>query len=346
MTAAGWRGVWRERSFLPGLVLVALLAGAAIKMAQQPSLQSGGLSALALAILVGIAFGNSVFPRLARHCHSGVDFARSQLLRIGIVLFGFRISAEALFQVGLSGLLIDLLVVVGIFSLASWAGPRWFGLDRQSAMLIGAGSAICGAAAVVACEPVLRAPAHKVSVAVATVVVFGTLSMLLYPWLQSWLQLPPEVYALYVGSTVHEVAQVVVAGSAISEQVAALALIEKMLRVILLAPFILLLTWWLYRGRTEPAAKHRHRPPIPWFAFGFLLVIGLNSLIDLPAAWVERLVSLDDGLLAMAMAALGLRTHHGAIRQAGPGPLLLAALLFVALVLGGGALNIWLLGGL
>ena len=332
------------RSLLAGLLLVTAIALAALLLADTEPFRRAGLGALALAILIGIALGNSVFPRIAPYCHRGVDLARSRLLRIGIVLFGFRISAEALLQVGLSGLLIDLVVVVGIFSLASWAGPRWFGLDRQSAMLIGAGSAICGAAAVVACEPVLRAPAHKVSVAVATVVVFGTLSMLLYPWLQSWLQLPPEVYALYVGSTVHEVAQVVVAGAAVSEQVA--ALIEKMLRVILLAPFLLVLTWWLYRGRPQLPDGGRQRLPIPWFALGFLLVIALNSLLRLPPALVEHLVSLDNALLAMAMAALGLRTHHGAIRQAGPGPLLLAAMLFVVLVIGGGALNVWLLGAL
>lgn len=332
-------GTQTRRLSLPlGLGLVAGIAALAFALAQQAWFSAHGVGVLALAIVLGIALGNTVFPSIAGHCHAGVDFARSRLLRIGVVLFGFRISLDAMLSIGWPGLLVDLIVVISILSLALWAGPRWFKLDRQSALLIGVGSAICGAAAVVACEPILRAPAHKTAVAVATVVVFGTLAMFLYPMLQLWLALPPEHYALYVGSTVHEVAQVVVAAGVVPGG-AELALVEKMFRVVLLVPVLFWLVWTEQRRGEQ---SNRQRVALPWFALMFLLAIACNSLITLPAAWQRNLQTLDTLFLAMAMAALGLRTHFSSIRRAGSASLALAGLLFAALVVGGGLLN-WLL---
>ncbi len=322
----------------PGLALVLLIAGRAVALAHWPSAQAAGLGALTLAIVIGMALGNSVFPTLASRTGSGVDMAKGTLLRLGIVLYGFRVTFQDLAGVGLAGLAIDLVVVTAVFSMATWIGTRMLGLDRQTSMLIGAGSAICGAAAVLATEPVLRAPAHKVAVAVSTVVVFGTLGMFLYPWLYPHLGLDAHGYGLYAGSTLHEVAQVVVAGQAVGTEAAASAVIEKMLRVMLLAPFLLLLGAWLRRG-ARACADAPARLTIPWFALLFVLVAGFNSLHLLPRPVVDALLTLDTLLLAMAMAALGLRTHWAAIRQAGARPLLLAAILWLVLMGGGYLLN-------
>lgn len=204
-------------------------------------------------------------------------------------------------------------------------------------MLIGAGSAICGAAAVMAAEPVVRGQAHKVSVAVATVVVFGTLAMFAYPWLYPHLGLSEHEFGVFAGSTIHEVAQVVVAGRSVGEAAAATAVIEKMIRVMLLAPFLLFLsvTW---RGKDEAHAGGA-RVTIPWFAVLFIAASAMNSLHVLPAALIDALIEIDTVLLAIAMAALGLRTHAGAIRQAGARPLLLATVLFAFLIAGGYSIN-------
>lgn len=327
---------WPKRA--PGLLLAASLGLAASLLALLAPLQRIGLSALPLAILIGIGLGNSLFPRLAATCGTGVDFARGPLLRLGIVLFGFRLTLQDIRDVGLTGVLIACLIVASVTLLALWLG-RLLRLDRQTSLLIGAGAGICGAAAVLAAEPVLRAPAHKVSVAVATVVVFGTVAMFLYPLLQAGLALDARHYGLYVGSTVHEVAQVVVAGSAAGAVAANIAVIEKMLRVILLIPFLLLLSAFCRRrdGRArEPLV-------IPWFAILFLVVALFNSLHLLPTDWVAAMLHLDTLLLATAMAALGLRTRLDAIAQAGLKPLLLAALLFLWLMLGGLGIT-WALG--
>lgn len=327
-----WSARW------PGLALAAAVAAAATLAARLPALQSLGMGALTLAIVLGIVLGNSVFPKVAARSGAGVDFAKGMLLRAGIVLYGFRVTFQDIAGVGVEGVLIAATMVGSVFALAVLLGTRVFKLDRETAMLIGAGSAICGAAAVMATEPVVRAQAHKVSVAVATVVVFGTTGMFLYPWLYPYLGLGEHAFGVYAGSTIHEVAQVVVAGGAVGEVAGSAAVIEKMLRVMLLAPFLLLLSSWLSRGTDTGEGKADI--VVPWFAVLFVAVAGFNSLQLLPAPAVHALVQIDTVLLAMAMAALGLRTHVGAIRQAGFRPLLLAAALFAYLMVGGYAVNV------
>lgn len=329
----------RQPALWRGLLLAAAIATAGMTIAGLPSIQGWGLSALTLAIVLGIAAGNTVFPAIAAHAAAGVDFSKSTLLRLGIVLYGFRVTFQDIASVGVAGLLIDVVVVTSVFGLAVWLGTRVFKLDRETSMLIGAGSAICGAAAVMAAEPVVRGQAHKVSVAVATVVVFGTLGMFVYPWLYPYLGFSEHAYGIYAGSTIHEVAQVVVAGKAVGDHAASVAVIEKMLRVMLLAPFLLLLSSRL-RGSEGAAPEAAGKVTIPWFAVLFIAVSGFNSLQLLPAAWVAAIVQFDTVLLAMAMAALGLRTHAGAIRQAGVRPLLLAMTLFAFLLVGGWMLNV------
>lgn len=325
-----------------GLALTGGVAAAAIWAAGRPAMQHWGISALTLAIIIGIALGNTVFPRMVASCAAGVDFSKARLLRLGIVFYGFRISFQQIGDIGWAGVLIDMLVIACTFTLAVQLGTRLFKLDRQTAMLIGAGSAICGAAAIMATEPVVQGQAHKVSVAVATVVIFGTLGMFLYPLLYPYLHLSEAAYGLYVGSTVHEVAQVVVAGKSVSEQAATTAVIEKMLRVMMLAPFLVILS---SRMVDENQGTRTRRPiTIPWFAVLFVAVSGVHSLPLLPAAVVDWIVQADNVLLAMAMAALGLRTHIGAIRQAGLKPILLASTLFLFLMVGGYVINWTVMG--
>jgi uncharacterized integral membrane protein (TIGR00698 family) len=324
--------------FACGLALAGLIAAAGIAIAKVPAVSHLGISALTLAIVLGIALGNTVFPRIAPFSATGVDFAKARLLRLGIILYGFHITFQDIAQIGWAGVLIDVLVIGATFTLAVQLGTRVFGLDRQTAMLIGAGSSICGAAAVLAAEPVVRGQAHKVSVAVATVVIFGTVGMFVYPLLYPYLGLSETAYGLYAGSTIHEVAQVVVAGRAVGEHAASYAVIEKMLRVMMLAPFLVILSSRI-GDEGEAAAAGKRRITIPWFAVLFIVVAGVNSLHLLPPAMVDAILAVDTVLLAMAMAALGLRTHIGAIHHAGTRPILLASILFVFLMTGGYVIN-------
>jgi uncharacterized integral membrane protein (TIGR00698 family) len=321
-----------------GLALAGAIAAASMWGAGLQAVQHLGISALTLAIVLGIVLGNTIFPPVAPFSGEGVDFAKATLLRLGIILYGFRITFQEIGNIGWAGVLIDVLVICATFTLAVQLGTRVFGLDRQTAMLIGAGSSICGAAAVMATEPVVRGQAHKVSVAVATVVIFGTLGMFVYPLLFPYLHLSETAYGLYAGSTIHEVAQVVVAGRAVSEAAASAAVIEKMLRVMMLAPFLVILSSRIDGGEQGGDAS-KSRIAVPWFAVWFIAAAGLNSLHLLPPALVQAILQLDTVLLAMAMAALGLRTHAGAVRQAGAKPILLASVLFAFLMGGGYLIN-------
>lgn len=327
---------------LPGLLLTAAIAALSLWLGTLPWLQAHGISALTLAIVTGIAIGNTVYPLLAPRAAAGVGFSKAMLLRAGIILYGLRLTAQDIGQVGSAGVLIDALVLCSTFALAWWLGSRVLGLERDTALLIGAGSSICGAAAVMAAEPVVKGRAEQVAVAVATVVVFGTVSMFLYPLLYrwgvsiGWMPLDATGFGVFTGSTVHEVAQVVAAGRAISQPVADAAVITKMVRVMMLAPFLLGLSALLARGGRAGDGQ-RSKIAVPWFAFGFIAMAGFNSLHLLPAPLVGALVDLDTALLAMAMAALGLTTHASALRQAGARPMLLALLLF-GWLLGGGLL--------
>jgi uncharacterized integral membrane protein (TIGR00698 family) len=324
-----------------GVLLAALVAALAMWVANLRSVQALGVSALTLAIVFGIVIGNTAFARLAPVSLEGVEFAKTRLLRLGIVLYGFRLTFQDIAHIGWAGVLIDVLMIGLTFTLAVQLGTRVFGLDRQSAMLIGAGSAICGAAAVMATEPVVRGQSHKVSVAVATVVVFGTLSMFVYPLLFPYLHLSETAYGLYAGSTIHEVAQVVVAGRAVSQAAASAAVVEKMLRVMMLAPFLVILQSRIANVENKAAGEASwRRIAMPWFAVLFIGASGINSLHLLPAWLVAAILQIDTVLLAMAMAALGLRTQVGAVRQAGARPILLASVLFLFLVVGGYAVNL------
>ena len=337
----------RYGRLLPGLLLSGMIAWGAIQLGKLPWMQNHGMSALTLAIILGIVLGNSVYARLAPTCGAGVAFSKQTLLRLGIILYGFRLTFQDIGQVGLAGIAIDALVLTSTFGLAMFLGTRVFKLERNSAILIGAGSSICGAAAVMATEPVVKGRSEDVTVAVSTVVVFGTLAIFLYPLLYqlnlSWhvLAATPSAFGVYIGSTVHEVAQVVAAGKSIGQETANAAVIAKMVRVMMLAPFLVILSAVLARGKARAAGGDGKaaKLAIPWFAFIFIAVVAFNSLGWLSGGVVATITDIDTALLAMAMAALGLTTHMSAIRRAGIKPLLLAGLLFCWLIAGGAAIN-------
>ncbi|EEC7125182.1 YeiH family protein [Salmonella enterica] len=332
------RTVWH---FIPGLALSAVITGVALWGGAIPAVAGAGFSALTLAILLGMVIGNTVYPQIWKQCDGGVLFAKQHLLRLGIILYGFRLTFSQIADVGISGIVIDVLTLSSTFILACFLGQKVFGLDRHTSWLIGAGSSICGAAAVLATEPVVKAEASKVTVAVATVVIFGTIAIFLYPamypLLAHWFS--PETYGIYIGSTMHEVAQVVAAGHAVSPDAENAAVIAKMLRVMMLAPFLIILAARV-KQLSPAAGAEKSKITIPWFAIFFIVVAIFNSFHLLPKAVVDMLVTLDTILLAMAMAALGLTTHVSALKKAGAKPLLMALALFAWLIIGGGAINV------
>jgi uncharacterized integral membrane protein (TIGR00698 family) len=340
--------IQNAKQYFPGLVLSSGLAAVSIAISKVAWFAHNGISALTLAIALGILVGNTVYSKVAAATSRGVTFSKQTLLRLGIVLYGLRLTFQDIGHVGIAAIMIDAVVLCSTFAIAWVLGTKVFKLDDKTAILIGAGSAICGAAAVMAVESVARARTEQVTVAVSTVVAFGTLGMFLYPALyylneqSQLLSISPTVLGLYIGATIHEVAQVTAAAQSIGADVSDTAVITKMVRVMMLAPFLIVLSIWLSRARflqthtmRGAQALQESRAVVSWFALGFIAMAALNSLAIFPPAVVAAAKSIDTALLATAMAALGLTSNAAAIRLAGSKPIILAACLFVWLVCGG-----------
>jgi uncharacterized integral membrane protein (TIGR00698 family) len=318
---AVWRG-W------PALLLIVALAWAATLAARLPQLAQAGISPLIIGVLCGILLGNSIRARFPAHWTPGIGFCGRTILRLAIVLYGFRLTLQNVAQLGLSGFAMSLFIVVSTLALGMWLGTKLLGLDRDTALLTASGSAICGAAAVLAVESLLRSDQHKAVVAVATVVLFGTFSMLLYPALYAGglLHLTPAQYSLFIGGAVHEVAQVVAASAIAGDEATATATMMKMTRVLILVPTLLLFRAWLLRASASSGAMQA-TIPMPWFAIGFLLIVLFNSLALLPGTIVKQLNVGSTFLLTVAMVALGLETRIARMIAAGGKPFLMALLL-------------------
>ncbi|QWD68781.1 YeiH family putative sulfate export transporter [Polynucleobacter sp. VK25] len=344
---------------IPGILFATIVALVAIEMSSRyPSLGKNGLSILTLAILIGIAIGNMpIYKFLISYCGSGINFSKQKVLRLGIILYGFRLTFQDIGDVGIGGIVIDAVMLISTFILAVYLGMRYFKLDRDTSVLIGAGSSICGAAAILATQPILKASNERVAVAISTIVIFGTVAIFIYPIIHSYALLhyveycSPEKFGIYIGSTIHEVAQVVATADAISDDVTNTAVIAKMVRVMMLAPFLIGVSVLASlsekadktsanRDATSGGIRKSIGKFFPVFAVLFLIAIGINSTGYISQPVRTGLVYLDNFLLALAMGALGLTTHISAIAKAGTGPLKLAAILFLWLVLGGVVINI------
>jgi uncharacterized integral membrane protein (TIGR00698 family) len=328
---------------LNGILFVALFAAAVTRLAAVPAIAGLGLSPLIVGIVAGALYGNTLRAGMPAHWAVGVNFSARQLLRIAVAFFGLRVSLQEIAQVGLPGLTVSVLVVVSTLGLGTWVGMKLMKLDRDTAMLTAAGSAICGAAAVLAFESALHSKPEKSAVAVGSVVLFGTLSMFLYPlaYRAGWLHLDTVGVGLFFGGTIHEVAQVVGAASNVSAETTHVATIVKMTRVMLLVPVLLALGAWLAR-RTARGTSNAHTPrkvTVPWFALGFLACVLVNSLHVLPDAATQAVNALDTFALTMAMTALGIETHLSQVRKAGPRALATGLILYVWLTAGGLAIT-------
>ncbi|WP_299197067.1 putative sulfate exporter family transporter [uncultured Amphritea sp.] len=321
---------------MPRSVLLPVIAALALGLASLESIARAGLSALPLAILLGMIWGHFDQRTLTSGDTRFTLFCQQRLLRTGIILFGFSLSLEQIFAVGWQALLLDAITIFTIFTAGTWIGIKFFKLHRDVAILTSVGSAICGAAAVLATESVLKPKQQHVTVAVATVVLFGTLAMFSYPLIYQFADMSEQAFGIYIGSTVHEVAQAVAAGESISADTLQTAVVVKLIRVMMLAPFILLLSSRLSRADDQASSG---AIIIPWFVFGFIAATAVNSLVAIPEPLLNLIKLTSQFCLALAMAALGLQTRWVTIKQAGPKPLLLALILFLMLIFGGYLLN-------
>jgi uncharacterized integral membrane protein (TIGR00698 family) len=307
-------------ALFPGLALAALIAALAAGLRRLPGPDL--LSPLILALGLGILIGN-LLP-LSERFRPGLTFALRHLLRTGVVLLGLQLTFAQLSAVGAGSMALIALVLVASFG-ATLALGRWLGVDPGLTRLIATGTAICGAAAVAAANGVVRARDEHVAYALASVTIFGSISMLLYPSLEELLRLSPHAYGLWAGSSIHEVAQVVGAGYAAGPVSGDVATVSKLARVLLLAPVIVAMAWATRRSGTGEAGTASRPPLVPWFIVGFVLVVAVNSTGVIPTLVAQPLVTTTPWLLAAALGALGLEARLDRLRSQGLRPLLVGA---------------------
>lgn len=322
---------WRR--MLPGLGLVAALAATAFGLRQLlPTLP---ISVLMLAILLGALWRNLIgLPDWAR---PGVVGSMKAPLRLGIVLLGAQLTVGQLLSIGFGGVLLLIGCVVLTFAFTIWLGER-LGVERGLAYLIAAGTSICGASAVVAANSVVQSRGEAVAYALGVVTLCGTVVMLGFPLLGAAADLSARAYGVWVGASVHEVPQVVAAAFAFGSEAGQYGTASKLTRVLMLAPMIL----WLGRHYARRDGAAAAAVPLPWFAFGFILMVGIASTGWLPPVVSQLLAVASQLLLALALAAVGLETDLRTIRAEGWRPLALgvAATLLIGMI--GFAASSWL----
>jgi len=231
-------------------------------------------------------------------------------------------------MVGLRGLLVAAVSLLATF-IATLSIARILGVERRLAELIAAGTSICGASAIVATNSVTNANDEDVAYAVASITLFGTIAMFTYPLLMSALGLSYADYGLWVGTAIHEVAQVIGAGFQNGTEAGEVSTVAKLARVAMLAPLVLALGYLANIRRSENVSA---RVPVPWFVFGFIAVVVFNSFVSLPEEFMATVPKVATFMLTMGLAAMGLKTNLAAIRAKGVRPFLLAlsASIFIA----------------
>ncbi len=316
------------RTLPRGLVLAGALALVASLVARLPGLAT--LGPLGIAMILGVLWrttvglGNALLP--------GTTFAARTLLRAGVVLLGVRLDFALLVHAGPRVLLLDLLVVV-IGTLAMERLGKLLGLGRGVRLGLALGSCICGAAAIAAAAPIIRASDDDVSVSVGIVSLLGTVGVIGFAVLAPLIGMSVQRYGLMTGSTLHEVAQVLAAGAAYGARALDLATITKLTRVALLAPTLLVVGAILHRRDASATLgsdrRAERRPPLlPGFLIGFLALGALRSVGLVAGPLVPLLQTGSTVLMTMAMAGIGLAVDLRVVRRIGAPAVVLAVVGF------------------
>lgn len=323
----------RARALAPGLMLAVTVA-----MAAQFLSGHYGVPVMLMAILLGMPLH---FLAEDDRAGPGIDFAARTLLRAGVALLGLRVSLDMVAAIGWPFVALVAGSVAAVI-LGSVALARRLGQDRAFGLLTGGSVAICGASAAMAIASVLPArdsAERDLSFTVITVTVMSTFAMIVYPMLAAGLGLDQHQTGLFLGATIHDVAQVVGAGYSVSEETGDIATVVKLIRVTLLAPVVLIAA--LVLRRTAPAGAARP-PLLPGFVLVFLVLAAANSAHLVPLPVTDAASTLSRALLVAAVAAVGMKTALARMAQVGAAAIamllvqtaVLATLIAVPLMLG------------
>ena len=287
------------------------------------------VSPLMVAVVLGAVYANT--PAFTDAFRPGVAWATRRLLRGGVVLLGLQLSIPQVLDLGPGVLLVVVVTVLLAFFGTHWIG-RWLGMSRGGSLLVATGFSICGASAVAAVEGVIDSDDDEAAAAIALITIYGGIAIFVLPLLQDPLGLAPEQFGLWAGASVHEVAQVVAAASAVGAGAVGPAVVVKLTRVVMLAPIVAGISLTERRrnrdegggdaGTAEAGAAGK--PPIlPLFVVGFLVAVVVRSTGVLPQAVLDPVKAVTTLLLAAALFGLGTNVRVRGLIRTGPRALVL-----------------------
>lgn len=320
------------QSFLFGILFTFIIAYLGIILATLPGLNKIG--PLACSILLAVLYRNIVgYPeKLA----TGISFSATYFLRLAIILFGLKLNINVIFQDGIHLLIKSIFVVIISIVLMMVIG-KLMKSNKQITFLIAVGTGICGAAAIAAITPIVKAKHEDSALSIAMIAFVGTIISIMYPLLYNHLDLSSHLYAIWSGLSLHELAHVTLAANPGGEEALATALLAKLSRVFLLIPFSFLLLFWMNRKSNQGSnGKRSVKVKFPYFLIGFILmsVFGsytLGNTIHLSDKTLHVVDQLTTFLLTSAMVGLGLNIHLKTMKEKALRPL--AVLLITSIVL-------------
>lgn len=294
-----------------GLLAALIIAIAAVFLSNHY-----GAPTMLFALLLGTALN---FLSEHERCCQGIDMAAKNILRIGVALLGLRISFDAVSELGIGPIIfvissVILTMGVGLLLAKSTKSTSAFGC------LTGGAVAICGASAAMALSSVLpQGPARERDTifCVITVTAFSTIAMVLYPILASALGLNEQQTGIFLGATIHDVAQVVGAGYSVSDPVGDISTIVKLMRVAMLLPVVLCVMIIVRAGLKRHDTEQPVKLPFPWFILGFIALVSLNSSVTIPVAVSDFFIDMSRWCIITAVAALGMKTSFAALVKVG-----------------------------
>jgi uncharacterized integral membrane protein (TIGR00698 family) len=326
------RPPWLTR-VAPGLVVALGIAAVATTLGKLLPIVGGPV----FGILLG-ALAAAFVPRLrAARWKPGYEVASKPVLQLSIVVLGTGLSLRQVMDVGGQ----SLPVMLGTLAVAlggAWLLGRWLGVRGDTQILIGVGTGICGASAIAATTAVIKAKQEQVAYALGTIFTFNIAAVLLFPPIGHLLGMSPHSFGLWAGTAINDTSSVVAAAYAYGGDAGAYGLVVKLTRSLMLIPIVVVLAILTARkeARRDPMGGGFTLRTMPWrrivplFLIGFIVAAALGTLGVIPAAWHPALSLLGTFLITTALAGIGLAMRLGDMRKAGPRPLLLGALLWIA----------------
>lgn len=329
LSTSGWLRC-RARTvgqLLPGLTICVAIAVAATIAGQTATVVGAPVISVVIGVILRLMLGEH------QTLVAGITAAKGFVLQLAVVVLGSQLSMVEVIRVGVSSLPVMLGTLAAALVVA-YLVSRFLGIDRDLGTLIGVGTGICGASAIAAVSPVIKAKSNDIAYAVSAIFLFNVAAVLTFPPLGHALGMSQRSFGLFAGTAVNDTSSVVAAASTYGHVAAKHAVVVKLVRTLMIVPICLGLATLTRRReiRSDRGSVARVRPLrlVPWFLIGFLMVATVNSAGLIPSTARQDLSEASLFLITTALAGIGLSTDIAGLRRTGPRPLLLGLVLWIA----------------